>query len=129
MTFSLKKTYNFSTLAPTLLGDSYANMKVKGILTSENAIKYGDVVSRHETVKSVIKNLPDNVSDLTYILFESLNKENVIMPIEYIQTDSIEEVDAINLRIDIPNTTLDDMGILKTRLQELGYTNFSITII
>lgn len=129
MLFEIKKTYNFSTLAPTILGGNYTNMKVKAILTSENAVKYADITSIHTTIKPIIKNLPDNVSELTYILFENLDKETSIFPIEYLETDSITEVSVLNIRIDIPNASMDDLNILKTRLKELGYVNFTITTI
>lgn len=129
MLFEIKKTYNFSTLAPTLLGSDYTNLKVKAILTSEAAVKYSDIVSTHQTVKSTIKNLPDNVSDLTYILFENTDKTTMILPVEYIETDSVVEVSSINIRIDIPNVTVDDVNILKTRLKELGYLDFKVSLV
>lgn len=129
MLFEIKKTYNFSTLAPTLLGSDYTNLKVKAILTSEAAVKYSDIVSTHQTVKSTIKNLPDNVSDLTYILFENSDKTTMILPVEYIETDSVVEVSSINIRIDIPNVTVDDVNILKTRLKELGYLDFKVSLV
>lgn len=126
MSFEIKKSYNFSTLAPTQLGGDYSNMKVKAILTSDNAVNYRDVVTLHQTIKSVVSGLPDNISDLTYILFEDLDKNTVVLPIEYIQTDSIVEVNTINGRVDIPNITSEDIATIKTRLQELGYINFKI---
>ena len=126
MSFELKKSYNFSTLAPTQLGGDYSNMKVKAILTSDNAVAYRDVATLHQTIKSVISNLPDSISDLTYILFEDLDKSTLVLPIEYIQTDSILEVQTVNARIDIPDISSDDITTLKVRLQELGYTNFKI---
>ena len=129
MLFEIKKTYNFSTLAPTLLGSDYTNLKVKAILTSEAAVKYSDIVSTHQTVKSTIKNLPDNVSDLIYILFENSDKTTMILPVEYIETDSVVEVSSINIRIDIPNVTVDDVNILKTRLKELGYLDFKVSLV
>lgn len=129
MLFEIKKTYNFSTLAPTLLGSDYTNLKVKAILTSEAAVKYSDIVSTHQTVKSIIKNLPDNVSDLTYILFENSDKTTLILPVEYIEADSIVEVSSINIRIDIPNVTVDDVNIIKTRLKELGYLDFKVSLV
>ena len=129
MLFEIKKTYNFSTLAPTLLGSDYTNLKVKAILTSEAAVKYSDIVSTHQTVKSTIKNLPDNVSDLTFILFENSDKTTMILPVEYIETDSVVEVSSINVRIDIPNVTVDDVNILKTRLKELGYLDFKVSLV
>lgn len=127
MSFELKKSYNFSTLAPTQLGGDYSNMKVKAILTSDNAVTYRDVSTLHQTIKSVISNLPDSISDLTYILFEDLDKNTLVLPIEYIQQDSILEVETVNVRIDIPDISSDDITTLKVRLQEIGFNNFKIS--
>lgn len=127
MTFELKKSYNFSTLAPTLLGNQYKNMKVKAILTSSNALQYKDIATIHQQVKSSIAGLPDSITDLTYILFENTDNEETVFALEYIDADSITEVDSLNIRIEIGNCTVDDIAVLRTRLQELGYTSFKIT--
>lgn len=127
MNFELKKSYNFSTLAPTLLGNTYSNMKVKAILTSDNVFEYRDVATLHKQVKSVISGLPESITDLSYILFESNTNEKLVLPIEYIDTDSIVEVQSLNIRIELSNVTIDDVGILRTRLEELGYNKFKIT--
>lgn len=127
MTFELKKSYNFSTLAPTLLGNQYKNMKVKAILTSGNALIYKDIATLHQQVKSSIAGLPDSITDLTYILFENTNNEEMVLALEYIDSGSITEVSSLNIRIEIGDCTVEDISVLRTRLQELGYTNFKIT--
>lgn len=128
MSFELKKSYNFTTLAPTLLGNQYDNMKVKAILTSANALIYKDIATLHRQVKSSISGLPDSITDLTYILFENTDGEEMVLALEYINTDSITEVNSLNIRIELTNCTVDDIGVLKTRLSELGYAGYKITV-
>lgn len=125
--FALKKSYNFSTLAPTILGNEYENMKVKAILDSDGALKYRDIATLHQTIKGVMTNLPSSITDLTYILFVNQNDEELVLALEYINTDSIKEVASVNIRIDVMNTNTEDIAILTSRLKELGYINFTIT--
>lgn len=125
--FELKKVYNFQTLAPTIIGNEHTNMKVKAILTSDNALKFRDIATLHQTVKNIISGLPESITDLTYVLFETVDKENVVLALEYINTDSITEVTSVNIRINIMRCTTEDISMLRLRLQELGYTNFTIS--
>ena len=128
MKFELKKSYNFSTLAPTLLGNNYTNMKVIAILTADNAIEYRDIATLHAQVKSTITGLPDSTTDLSYILFKNnITSEKLVLPLEYIEDSSIVETTTLNIRIEVRNCTIDDVGTLRTRLEELGYSDFNIT--
>lgn len=124
---SINKLYNFNTLAPTIFGSSYSNMKVKGILTSEEAVKYRDINTLHTTVKPLIPNLPINVADCTYILFENIDNIRTLLALEYIDINTLVEVSSTNVRVEIYNTTTMDLSVIKARLLELGYNNISIT--
>ena len=127
-TFQLKKKYNFSMLseASMILGEKFSLMKVKGIMTSTEAVKYRDIATTHEVLKPLIPNISPNLVDLTYILFENIDGEEVIFALEYIDTNTIVEVNQVNLRIEILNTSTDDIKVLDNALKELGYTKYSI---
>lgn len=127
MAFQLKKTYNFNTLSAAILGAEYTNMKVKAMMTSDNAVKFRDIATLHASVKATIPNLPESISDLTYILFEDTKQEVLVLPLEYIDTNSIQEVSSVNIRINISDCTTDDISTLRLRLKELGYINFTIS--
>lgn len=127
MAFQLKKTYNFNTLSAAILGAEYTNMKVKAIMTSDNAVKFRDIATLHASVKATIPNLPESISDLTYVLFEDTKQEVLVLPLEYIDTNSIQEVSSVNIRINISDCTTDDISTLRLRLKELGYINFTIS--
>lgn len=127
--FQLKKIYNFNIIsdAASVLGEKYKLMKVKAIFTSAEAVKYSDIATTHETVKGLISNLPESLTDLTYILFESQAGDNFVTALEYIDTNTILEVNAINIRVNIPKVNTEDMVIVKQALAELGYTKFEVT--
>lgn len=125
MLFELKKRYNFSTKAPALLGAEYRNMKVESIMSSTEAIKYLDILTLHEQVKTII-GLDIEPINCTFIKFKSIEGDEKIIALEYINSDSIVEVETINIQINILNANTNDMLILSERLRELGYDNFKM---
>lgn len=121
----LGKTYNFKTSAPIILGAEYKNQKVIGIVNSAEAMKYSDIQTTHALVAKEISNLPA-INNLTYILFESLDKEKTVIALEYLNLSTITEVTTFTLTISIPNANSDDTSIISNSLKELGYKEFKI---
>lgn len=127
--FEIKKTYNFSiqTDAAAVLGAEYSLMKVRAIMNSEEAAKKADVTTTYNTIKGVLTDLPESITDLTFILFENTDGNTTVLALEYIDTDTIEEVESVNIRVNILNASTEDISILTTAVKELGYTNFTVT--
>jgi len=125
--FTINKTYDFVTLAPAILGANYTNMKVKGIVTLEEAIKHADVVTMHESVIPVIPGLPPTVNDLIFIIFVDANGHELVLADSYIDATSIVATTVINLDIKISGVDSAMESILNLRLRELGIANFTIT--
>lgn len=124
-TFELRKRYNFTTKAPAILGAEYRNVMVESIMTATEAVKYSDVLTLHEQIRTVL-NLDLEVANCTYIKFKTLDGETVILALEYINSDSIVEVKTVNIRVDILEANTDDILIIQERLKELGYSKFKI---
>lgn len=124
-TFELRKRYNFTTKAPAILGAEYRNVMVESIMTATEAVKYSDVLTLHEQIRTVL-NLDLEVANCTYIKFRTLDGETVILALEYINSDSIVEVKTVNIRVDILEANTDDILIIQERLKELGYSKFKI---
>ena len=57
----------------------------------------------------------------------NITSEKLVLPLEYIEDSSIVETTTLNIRIEVRNCTIDDVGTLRTRLEELGYSDFNIT--
>lgn len=128
MNFELKKSYdfNFKTELVTLLGDKMKNMKVVGILNADQAVKVSDIATIHTQVRPLDTTLPLNLNDLTFIMFETLDKTTAIYAYEYIDVNSITAVTTINIRIDVNNASTTDITLLQQTLSELGYVDFAI---
>ena len=127
--FALKKKYNFNSQPElsAILGEKFTLFKVKALLTSEEAVKYTDIVTLHTTCRPLIQTLPDSIHDLTYILFEDVNKNTTVLALEYIDINTIVEVQTINIRLNLYDVSTEDLTVLKTTLLELGYANFKIS--
>ena len=124
-TFELRKRYNFTTKAPAILGAEYRNVMVESIMTATEAVKYSDVLTLHEQIRTVL-NLDLEVANCTYIKFRTLDGETVILALEYINSDSTVEVKTVNIRVDVLEANADDILIIQERLKELGYSKFKI---
>jgi len=125
--FNINKSYNFTTLAAAILGAAYTNMKVLGILTANEAVKYNDVYTQYEVLKTIISGLPTSADMLTYVLFvDALGNKKVIAQ-EYIDPVSVTLVTTTNLRIDIFNIDSAMEAVINLRFKELGITNFNMT--
>lgn len=126
--FKLKNIYNFTTLAPGVLGNTYSNMKVVGMMSHTEAIKYRDVLTLHETVKPLITGLSDSVTDLNYILFVNMiSQEELLLAEEYINPSSVKTVENISINVAFSNVTTEDLAVIRNAIAELGYTSYTIT--
>jgi len=127
MLFNIKKSYNFNTLVPSILGTNFKNMKViGGPLTARLAVNYLNVYDQHEQIKAANNNITDRVEDLNYIIFETMDGVQVVLPEEYIEVSSIVEVTKINFKVTMYDVDQADILVIRNRLQELGYANFKV---
>lgn len=131
MKFELKKTYTYNIkndLTP-LLGEKYTLMKVKAILTAEEAVKYEDVYTTHTQALGFLKDLPSDIRELSFVLFEKTNKDTFILAYNYIDEATITQVDAMDIRIEIRQANTEDLDLLNNLLKEAGYYDFTLKVI
>jgi len=125
--FQINKVYNFNTLAPTILGSNYSNMKVLSMLNAKEALKYEDIYTLHNNLLPAILGLPQDVNDCVFLLLETIDGTKKVYAIEYIDPFSIVEVVTTNIRLELFNTNLEDLNIIRARMLELGYNDFNLT--
>jgi hypothetical protein len=127
--FSLNKSYSFSTLAPSVLGDKYENLKLVGIITKDEAIKLGgDIVTTHLILCDLIPGIRNlDINSLTYYKFLTKSNDVVVIAREYINLNTVIEVSTVNIMIKIPNLNSMHLAILNNILIEKGYTTHNIT--
>ena len=128
MSFEVGSIYRFDTLAPTVLGVSYSNMKVDGLVSANIASKHMDIHSRHKQLKGLITDLHADANNCTFIMFTNVsNNETVILALEYIVTSSIVSTEAVTLTVTIPNSSPTHGPIIREALRKVGITVGSIT--
>lgn len=128
MAISLNKVYKFNTIAPGILGATFENMKVVGIINYKEALLFEDIISIHTKVTTTVTNvsLPMDYQDCTYVKFENGSGLTKILALEYIQADSIVEIQTKKLIITINNFSDQDPTIVSNALKDLGYWDFAV---
>lgn len=129
ITFNLRKTYNFNTLGDlsSLFNERYSLMKLVAIVDALEALKYDDVVSKHEAAYPLAPTLPKSYRDLTYLVFENYDRVKLTIAQEYIDAYSVTEVKSIDLSIKVRNISTEDITVIKNALIELGYPEISLS--
>lgn len=124
-----KKRYNFVTLAPAMLGNSFKAMRVLSIMDARDAQAFNsDVFTTHQNLKNVISNLPV-ITDCTFYKFEDALGNIKVFALEYIDLNSIVLVNSVNVRVDILDTDTTMVSMIRDRLKELGINNFNVSIV
>jgi hypothetical protein len=125
----INKHYNFSTLAPTVLGGDYENMKaVIPEMPVGQAIKFDpNIYTQHETLRAVITNLPISPNDCTFILMENSDGVEKVFAKEYIDLDTVLEAsNTFDIDIKISNGSMSDISVLQNLLKSHGYVDIVI---
>ena len=127
MIYKINKLYKFATLAPSILGASYTMMKLKALLSADEAIKNNfDPHNMNKKLLGMIGGLPSNANDLTYLLFENTDGKELLIAAEWIDETSVTIVERTNIMITIPDKDTDDLIIIKRALLDLGYKDLDV---
>lgn len=127
--FNINVAYTFTTLAPAILGNIYTNMTAKSIMDVNEAMKYSDVITQHESVKSTIPNLAPTPNGYTFILFVDAFGNQLVIANEYIDQATIKVETLVNLQVDIPNAPASLQASLHQYLTDLGVPPFTINVV
>lgn len=125
-----KKSYNFETYAPSLLGTAFKNVEVVGVFPYETAIVlYGELAPLHAEIYST-GNLPigtpDDPRQYNYYRIKKADGSFVILGEPWIDQTSIVEVTSGTVTITIPKQTQTDLSRLRVALLQNGIVDFEI---
>lgn len=124
-TFNMGERYDVVTIAPTVLKERYDNVKVVGRVGMDAAMQYMDVLTLHSNVRIATSGsitLPDTPQDFTYILFKK-DDSNLIIPLALEYMSTVSKVAKKDLKVTISAIGDDDIKLIVTTLDALGYTN------
>lgn len=127
MNLQIGKTYTFNTFAPSILGTTIKNAKLKAILDYESVNKIEAVILKHRSIYPLLPaGTIDNPESYTYYHFQSESGEKIVIAEPWIVESTIEVVEHINLQITLPGVSLTDSVRVRNALNAMGYTNYTI---
>ncbi len=126
--FTVGNTYSFTTLAPGVLGASYTNAKVIGIVNYSVAVSITNVDYLQKVVYPLLPaGSPSNYEDYNYIIFSTSNNSKLVLAEAWINQNSINLVTGTQIDISIFNTSLSQVSALQKQLSAMGFNDFTIT--
>lgn len=126
--FTINKHYSFNTYAPSVLGASYDNVKLVGILDYSSAIKIKNVEQLHRQVYPyLIPGTPSDSSSYVYYHFKKGDLD-IVLASYWILDSSVVEVTSININVTVFDAKITDVDIIRSQLNLLGFT-FDIKIV
>lgn len=119
--------YNFAMRAPAILGTSYSSAKVLGLLDFESANGIQDVAPIHASVYSFLStNTPTSADALVYIKIKTSTGEVRVIAMDWLASAPVLATQN-TINISIRGVALSSLPVLRSILQQNGYSDFTIT--
>jgi len=115
------KIYSFNTIAPTVLGDYYENMKLVRSGLGDQFLDVADLQTKNIQVSNLTGTPPDDVTNMLFHMFINNNNEQIVIANDWIDVNTIRTGSRINLSLVISNITLEDRTVILQTLDRLGY--------
>ena len=128
MAFELFKIYDFTTLAPSILGGLHKNKKVSGILNFDTAMLYRDVRSVNEQVLPELISGTPKVEEQEFILFTDVTdkEKTLVLSTNWINGPGIL-VTTVDINIVVHDVNSSDVTTITNLLHDVGYTNVDVS--
>ena len=128
MSFTVKKTYTFNTLAPAILGSSYKNAEMLGEISYEIAITRENIDLKYRQIYPVLPpNTTDSPKTQKYFIFRTETGQLVTLCEQWIDMASVQEVGGVNFTVSFKDAEPADKNRIRAVLSAMGYTNFTIS--
>ena len=128
MSFTVKKTYTFNTLAPAILGSSYKNAEMLGEISYEIAITRENIDLKYRQIYPVLPpNTTDSPKTQKYFIFRTETGQLVTLCEQWIDMASVQEVGGVKFTISFKDAEPADKNRIRSVLSAMGYTNFTIS--
>ena len=125
----VNSTYNFNTLAPSILQAAGTGMTLIGTVNYAIANTMINVsVQQRSIYPELPAGTPSDETTYKYYVFKDINGKQVVLADAWIDQNSIVKVSMVTINISIGQCTSADMTVLQNQLNLLGYKGrFSIT--
>lgn len=130
--YKIGATYSFNTYAANVLGNSYQNVKMLGVLSADLASRLGcDIQSLQQKVYPQVpsqNNMPTDPTQYNYIQIQLQNGTRTILGVPWIDESSIVTVTGQTTTAIIGGTTADDLPTIRNLLAMNGFTQVTLSI-
>lgn len=120
MEMKINNNYNFSVYANSILGASYKNALLVGVMNYESALKVSNVEAIQKQVyKYLPKGTPQDHRKYTYYHFKHRGV-NVVLAEHWISSDSVEISTSQSYTITLDSVTDSQIKLIRDQLRLLG---------
>lgn len=129
MDYVVGNVYSFNTLAPSVLGASFKNSKILGIVSYEVACTQINVDLMQRAIYPLLPvGTVDNPKKYTYLMIETESGSTTVLATAWIDQSSVSLVQSVTIHVTVPNVDSSDTIKIRDALRLLGYADFSVTV-
>ena len=123
---NIGSTYNFHLLAASVLGNTYTNATLVGILDFDSAMLVSDVATLHTSVYSMLNaGTPRAAQDLLYVKIKTTSGEYRVFAMDWLAGQP-ELVVTKTVSVVIHDIDLSTLSVLRAALVSNGFNSFDI---
>lgn len=133
--FKMDTIYNFNTISTKILEPTYRNLKVVSHLKYKQALLYSrgfkDVITiRQQLITETGKSLIES-RDVNYTLFENQLGDEILMANDWVDPDSVIEIDSsiVDAVITITNTDTTTITTIMNTLNSITDSKIELSIV
>lgn len=124
--FKIGSTYNIPTRAPAILGATYKQVVLKGIVDYESAIAISNIELLHRQIYPILPiGTPDNPRQYNWYHFKTTNGTSFVLAHVWIDIDNVDEIINKVGIFTVPSITDADAVRILNQLRAMGYAAFS----
>lgn len=128
---SNKKSYDFETYVPNILGTAFKQVQILGYFPYETAIAlFGEIDPLHAEIFSTGRlpvGTPDDPRQYNYYRIKKQDGSITVIGEPWIDQASIVEVTSGTATVILPKVTTTDMIRLRDTLKQSGFVDFQIS--
>ena len=126
---NIKSVYDFTLKAGAILGYSYKNATVLGLLDFDSAKAIEDVTPIHASVYSLLgAGVPRDAKDLTYVKIKTSTGQVRVIAMDWIASQPVL-VTSTTVNVVVSNISLSDIDRLRQVLLQNGFNAIEITTV
>lgn len=128
MSLQIGTIYNFNTLVSSILGATYKNASLVGMVNYAGALKYINVAQMQANIQPLLPSgTPTDATKYIYYIFKLQDGSQFITADQWLDATSIVPVTTTTLTVVITGAGPADITPIKNALVLLGYSNLVIT--